>query len=212
MTRKLFIAVAALLSAGSAHAGESYTPSEVYELFTSQGCSSCPPANAQVDQASKRDDVLALSYGVTYWDYLGWKDTFAKPEFTERQRAYVKSLGGRNAYTPQIILNGKSHSPRMHGLGEAGQLGGGVALTEVAGELQATGEGKALLVSYTPGAQDVPVKRGENGGRTVSVTNVVTDVDYVQLPHSFEPKSGQAYALLKHGSDMSIKSAAVWTP
>src|SRR5579863_4879769 len=84
------------------------TPLTVVELFQSQGCSDCPPANANVMALSERPDVLALSFGVTYWDYLGWKDTFAKPEFTERQVSYEHGLGHDGAFTPQIVVNGSS--------------------------------------------------------------------------------------------------------
>src|SRR5580765_5169140 len=80
----------------------------VVELFTSQGCSSCPPANANLATIANRPDVLALSFGVTYWDYLGWKDTFAKPEFTARQVGYERGLGHGGPFTPQIVVNGSS--------------------------------------------------------------------------------------------------------
>ena len=204
--------LAALGLAGPAFAGTATQPTTVYELFTSQGCSSCPPANAEIDKLSTKDDVLALSYGVTYWDYLGWKDTFARPEFTKRQRDYVRALGARNAYTPQVVLNGASHNSRARKLGAPGEIGQDLAITETGGRLQATGSGKAILLAYTPGRQDVPVKRGENGGRTVSVTNVVTDMMEVELPYSFKPEADLAYALLQHGEDAAITSAAAWTP
>lgn len=186
-------------------------PSVVYELFTSQGCSSCPPANAQIDGASREPGVLALSYGVTYWDYLGWKDTFAKPEFTERQRRYVRALGARGPYTPQIVVNGRVHASRIEPWTMA-PLESDLLLAMEQGELTADGVGEAVLVSFTPGRQSVPVKRGENGGRTVEVTNVVAAVESVVLPHIFTPEPDLAYALLKHGADMSISDAAVWMP
>jgi hypothetical protein len=80
----------------------------VVELFTSQGCSSCPPANANLIKLSKRDDVLALSFAVTYWDYLGWKDSFGKREFTDRQAVYEPALGQSGSYTPQMVVNGRT--------------------------------------------------------------------------------------------------------
>ena len=83
----------------------------VIELFQSQGCSSCPPANANVAWAA-RDDVLALTFAVDYWDRLGWKDTFAKPAFTARQYAYARSLGHGEVYTPQTIVNGRADVDR----------------------------------------------------------------------------------------------------
>ena len=89
----------------TAHPAQS-APLTVVELFTSQGCSSCPPANASLAAVASRPDVLALSFGVTYWDYLGWKDTFAKPQFTDRQVAYEAGLGHGGPFTPQIVVNG----------------------------------------------------------------------------------------------------------
>ena len=82
-------------------------PVQVVELFTSQGCSSCPPADRAVAQLSARPDILALSFGVTYWDDLGWKDTFAQPAFTDRQWAYAKGLRHSNVATPQVVVNGR---------------------------------------------------------------------------------------------------------
>src|SRR3569623_199607 len=89
---------AAALSATDARAETAVQNPVVVELFTSQGCSSCPPANANLTAIADRPDVLALSFGVTYWDYLGWKDSFAKPEFTNRQYAYEHSLHRATAY------------------------------------------------------------------------------------------------------------------
>ena len=197
--------------------GTATTPAVVYELFTSQGCSSCPPANRQIarvaDSGAEGGDALALSYGVTYWDYLGWKDTFAAPEFTDRQHAYVSALGGRNAYTPQIVRNGADHDSRLPALASlTTSLPEAVTLRAEGGRLRADGQGRAVLVTYTPGQQSVPVARGENGGRTLLLANVVTDVEEVALPHSFVPEPGLAYALLQHGDDLAITSAANWTP
>jgi hypothetical protein len=76
----------------------------VVELFQSQGCSDCPPAVANVAAASDRADVLALLFAVDYWDRLGWKDTFSKPEWTARQYAYARAIGGDGVYTPQVIV------------------------------------------------------------------------------------------------------------
>src|SRR5580692_5068761 len=79
----------------------------VVELFQSQGCSSCPPADLNLNAIADRPDVLALSFAVTYWDDLGWKDTFASPQFTARQYAYARGLGHPNVATPQIVVNGR---------------------------------------------------------------------------------------------------------
>src|SRR5258708_4569674 len=88
-------------------AGDAAHPT-VVELFQSQGCSSCPPAEANVGEISDRADVLALAFEVDYWDRLGWKDTFSKPAWTARQFAYAKAMGhGENVYTPQVVINGR---------------------------------------------------------------------------------------------------------
>src|SRR5271154_4230481 len=79
----------------------------VVELFQSQGCSSCPPAEANVGAVSDRPDVLALAFEVDYWDRLGWKDTFSKPAWTARQLAYAQAMGRAGVYTPQVVINGR---------------------------------------------------------------------------------------------------------
>jgi hypothetical protein len=83
-------------------------PLTVVELFQSQGCSSCPPANANLMALSSRPDLLTLSFGVTYWDQLGWKDTFASPQYTARQWDYARALHHAQVYTPQVVVNGKA--------------------------------------------------------------------------------------------------------
>ena len=162
----------------------------VVELFTSQGCSGCPQANEILMDLADRPGVIALTYAVDYWDYLGWRDTFAKPEFTERQRAYQTSMSLRDVYTPQFVIDGKR------------QLSGGrpddveAAVHEEAvhrayppdmafpgGDRVAVGSGKAprggadvWLVRYDPREQDVVVKKGDNRGQTVVHRNVVREI------------------------------------
>ena len=81
-------------------------PVSVIELFTSQGCSSCPAADRLLQDLSQRQDLIALSFPVTYWDYLGWKDTLARPEYTERQREYATIQRDGQVYTPEVVVNG----------------------------------------------------------------------------------------------------------
>ena len=101
--------------ATAATAGDKVGPSPVVvELFTSQGCSSCPPAEALLNELARRDDVIALEFHVDYWDYIGWKDAFAKPAFTARQKVYVGSLKGRYTYTPQMVIDGRTHVVGSH--------------------------------------------------------------------------------------------------
>jgi len=224
--KHLILLPLALLMSTSSFAAESMQPVSVVELFTSQGCSSCPPANRFVGKLAEDGDKLVLTYGVTYWDYLGWKDTFGDPEFTKRQRDYGKALGVANVYTPQIILNGSAHSPRYSRKDVETML-----LTEAMPEakvsigdkgLVVTGDAdvdaKLVIVSFMPGEQSVPVKRGENGGRTLDIANVVTDVQPVHwnggtARTKIKPISGQGYAALFHDSKTAkIVTAAVYYP
>ena len=102
----ILLALAALASPAGAHP----RPPVIVELFTAQGCSSCGDANALVGELAERDGVLPLTFSVDYWDYLGWPDTFALPEFTERQKAYAKRLGPREVYTPQVVVDGRKQA------------------------------------------------------------------------------------------------------
>ena len=222
-----FLPLAALLSVSvstAALAGDTAAkPTHVVELFTSQGCSSCPPANRFITKLSANPDTLVLTYGVPYWDYLGWKDTFGKPEFTQRQRDYRDAFGASNIYTPQIILGGSAHSPR-YSKSDVVDMG----LPENDMDMSLTRDGDILtvkaniakdvivdLVSYVPGEQSVDVKRGENGGRTLRVTNVVMDVQSldwnggsasIEMPQS----ENMEYAVLMHDrTNAKILDAAV---
>src|SRR5690606_27069813 len=100
-------------------------PKAVVELFTSQGCSSCPKADALFNELGKRDDVVALAWHVDYWDYIGWPDTFGARENSDRQRGYAENWGSARIYTPQMVINGTlgvigSHRDDVDGaLGEA---------------------------------------------------------------------------------------------
>jgi hypothetical protein len=158
---------------------------KVVELFTSQGCSSCPPANANLASLANRRDVLALSFGVDYWDYLGWKDTFASPDYTQRQRDYARGMALRNVYTPQMVVNGSRDlvGNRMtdveRALSLAAPLTAGPSLSVSSGRVT-LGTRPALAraatvwhVAYDPAAVQVPIRRGENGGKTLPHVNVV---------------------------------------
>ncbi|MER8804611.1 DUF1223 domain-containing protein [Mesorhizobium sp. M0998] len=172
---------ATVLSATSAAAGQTLT---VVELFTSQGCSSCPPANANLIKVKDRPGVLALSFNVTYWDYLGWKDTFGKEEFTQRQVRYEPSLGRSGPFTPQVVVNGRADAVGARP-GEIEQLissGGhadGPSLSLAGGKVSIGagpvpgGKADVWLVRYGKGIVEVPVARGENTGRTLPHANVV---------------------------------------
>jgi hypothetical protein len=159
----------------------------VVELFTSQGCSSCPPANANLIKISNRKDVLALSFSVTYWDYLGWKDTYGKQEFTERQVTYEPALRQPGPYTPQMVVNGSAtvvgnSLPEVESLlAEASPLDGpALAFNRDRIEVGAgAGSADVWLVRYDPRVEAVPVARGENGGATLQHTHVVRRLDRI---------------------------------
>ncbi len=158
----------------------------VVELFTSQGCSSCPPADANLIKLSTRDDVLALSFGVTYWNYLGWDDTFAREEFTQRQFAYETPLGHSGAFTPQMVING-ARDAIGHDLGEVEALvrdaasapKQGPSITIDGTKLMLRGGGipngaaDIWLVEYERGVTEIPVARGENRRRVLSIAHAV---------------------------------------
>jgi hypothetical protein len=162
----------------------------VVELFTSQGCSSCPPANENLIAISQRPGILALTFSVTYWDRLGWKDTFGKPEFTTRQRIYEPSLGHPGPFTPQVVVNGSADvvGNRLAEiealLAKAGRLdapsieidGGEVRIGSA--EWRA-GEADVWLVRYDPEIVAVAIPRGENGGRTLPQTHVVHELSRI---------------------------------
>jgi hypothetical protein len=157
-------------SALPAHAGG---PARgVVELFTSQGCSSCPPADAAFDRIVDRGGLIALSWHVDYWDYLSWKDTFSSPAATARQRAYARRIGG-GSYTPEFVVNGNTGSSsssiaRSGGLPVRVSVNGGRVSVG-----QGDGRAELYLVTYR-GTASVPIARGENAGRTVTYRHIVT--------------------------------------
>lgn len=155
----------------------------VVELYQSQGCSDCPPANAMLNRLADRPDVVALSFAVTYWDQLGWKDTFADPAFTARQWDYARANRRRNVATPQFIVNGRTIvSGANRAALEAALRGPGLSGPPItlAGDKVMIGAGPARqpatvwLVRYDPRVRQVGIGRGENGGRTLPHRDIVT--------------------------------------
>jgi hypothetical protein len=177
-------AVAAVAVPMSGHADDKASQPVVVELFTSQGCSSCPPANANLIELSKRSDVLPLSFAVTYWDYLGWKDTFDRPEYTDRQVAYEAPLHQAGPYTPQMVVNGSATivgnnlSQVEQAIAAAAPLTGpsitlGADSVSIGSTASVVPEADVWLVRYDPNLVEVPIGRGENTGRTLPHTHVV---------------------------------------
>ncbi len=204
-------------------------PRAVVELFTSQGCSSCPPADELLVEYSRQPDIVALSLPVNYWDYLGWKDTLAHVAFTERQKAYAHSRSDRQVFTPQMIVNGKKSC-----------IGSDRAQIEKA--IQYTSKGRKTLpvnvivneqggtvtiqVEETPETaqreaevwvlpvlrtQTVPIERGENRGKTITYANVVRGLNRLgewrggsarfEMPLETARKGGDAYVVLLQSTD-----------
>ena len=165
-------------------------PIAVVEMFTSQGCSSCPPADKVVAAYAEDNNVLALSLHVDYWNYLGWKDTFSKPEFTKRQQKYAVSFARRGVYTPQAVVNGRNHVVGSHGSEitdlvdryKASNRGLVVPITaSVSGgtvniSTSAEAGDATLYIVYFDKKRNVKIKRGENSGKTITYHNVVRKI------------------------------------
>jgi len=165
-------------------------PPVVVELYTAQGCASCGEANAYVAKLAERKDVLALTFPVDYWDYLGWADTFAKPEFADRQKAYVARLALREPYTPQVVVDGRAEAAglktdRVEKLLTDAEKSPrdppdirfiGPRRVDVGSGRAPKGGGEVWLVRYDPREQDVAVKSGDNRGQTIEHKNVVREV------------------------------------
>ena len=184
----------------------------VVELFTSQGCSSCPPTDALVARLAGQPGVLPLSFHVDYWDYLGWADSFARPEFSARQEAYARAAGERSVYTPQLIVEGvdTAVSPgpaQLMGLIEAHQMSpallnvqrrkqDGSDLIELMPLSDLEGQVDVSLIRFLP-ERRVEVRGGENDGRFITYTNIVLGMETLakwdgSAPLRLNVRAGQA--------------------
>ena len=190
---RLAIAVlaAAALFTSAARAEPQQRITGVVELFTSQGCNSCPPADAVLEELGRQPDIIALGYHVDYWDYLGWRDTMATPDNTARQNDYRGAFGKRAVYTPQAVVNGKTH---MNGakrgkinaaLSEYRQTGFPVSVDVIrrgesivirTGAMPNPPGGAHLLLVFFDEPKSIDIAGGENGGRKVGYWNPVTAV------------------------------------
>jgi hypothetical protein len=163
----------------------------VVELFTAQGCSSCSEANANLGKLAQREGVLPLTFSVDYWNYLGWTDTFAKPEFTQRQKAYVERLELREPYTPQVVVDGRAQAgglqvakvERLIAQAEEARRNPpdmafiGPRRVDVGSGRAPRGGAEVWLVRYDPREREVVVKKGDNRGQTVVHRNVVREIE-----------------------------------
>jgi hypothetical protein len=220
-------------AAAPGRAAESRAP-VVVELFTSQGCSSCPPADAFLGELAQRKDVIALAYHVDYWDYIGWKDRYASPAWTDRQKAYAGALELRTLYTPQMVIDGRVDAVGSDRSNVSYLIDRAAALPKLELTLDSSGSRHVLhlpearfskpatvwLVIYDP-EQRTQVNRGENAGSTLSEYNIVRDLRKLA---SWDGKAttidlnlaamgkGQACAVLVQGADQGPILAALQVP
>ena len=204
----------------------------VVELYTSQGCSSCPPADEMLAELSAREDVIALALHVDYWDYIGWVDDFANPEHTRRQQNYARAAGETTIYTPQFVIAGSdivigargmdvadliaAHRTQKHAVDVELDWSGDVLTIDA--EMEADGAAGAYvvqLVQILP-EQVVDIRRGENAGRTISYSNVVQSLEVLQqwdgvAPISIEADvsgADQVAVIVQAGTDGPVVGAA----
>jgi len=231
MRRSLLTGVAMLLAATApAWAGSDTRPPVVVELFTSEGCSSCPAADAFLGELARtRADVLPLAFHITYWDNLGWPDPFALPAATERQRAYAALLSGSpGVYTPQMVIDGRTDAVGSDRAAVLAAISAAPRLPAVPLTLARQGDGLALTVGAGPAARPArlvllgydrqhvtTVARGENAGRRLTESNVVRSITALgewrgeALSRQVKLPAGEAYAVLLQAEDGRIIAAAV---
>lgn len=179
----LFAALFAQLQPAPAQTPEAARGPVVVELFTSQGCPMCPEANALLEEIGAGTDVIALAYGVGYWDMYGWEDEFARPEFAERQQDYVDAGEAMRVYTPHFIINGSPEKMRF----SADRIRGAVeaatslppALSVSDGAVHIDGPARDIpaqvwRVDYQPGSVSRRIDGGANAGRTMDHFNMAT--------------------------------------
>jgi hypothetical protein len=200
-------------------------PAVVVELFTSQGCSSCPPADAFLTElAHQRRDVLPLAFHVTYWDHLGWKDPYSLESATARQREYARHVGDDGIYTPQMVVDGttgvvgSNRSEVLRVIARAARKPVPVTVARDGESLSVmvgagAGAAQVLLIGFDP-AHETPVGRGENGGRTLLESNIVRSLTPIgawsgsAVTLRQKPPAGQGFAVLLQAEDGRIIGAA----
>lgn len=189
----VFAGVLAPIAHAQDRAGAAAAP-VVVELYTSQGCAFCPPADEILAQLAARDDVIALALHVDYWDYIGWADEFARPEHTARQQAYARVAGAKTVYTPQMVIGGtdlvigsrvmdvmdalQAHAARQASFDLALARAGDQVIIRAG--IGPQGQYDVQLVRYMPQAA-VEIRGGENAGQVLTYANIVTQWDLVGL-------------------------------
>ena len=220
----ILAAAVAVIAAPATASPMAAAPQQVIELYQSQGCSSCPPANAVLNSLADRKDLITLSFAVTYWDYLGWKDGFAQPAFTERQKDYMTAYRRANVSTPQMVINGRGFivgttaAEVAQGLKTYARSGPEPEIALTGNHLTigaGNGSAQVLLVRYDPKSLDVPVSAGENTGRTLPhrhiVKSLVKVADWTGRPVTVDvpaaPAGLQTAILLQGGRGGPIVAA-----
>ncbi|MGX1930544.1 DUF1223 domain-containing protein [Flagellimonas sp. 2504JD4-2] len=200
-----------------------YEPVVVLELFTSQGCSSCPPADVLLERAKKQhpNEVFALSYHVDYWNYIGWDDPFSKSAYTKKQRDYNRKFRYRSNYTPQLVVNGKEHFVGSNSSKLASKIAAyktrksenNVALKNIVAsdfgisfdfDVKGTKEGKQLRAVLVLDERTTSVKRGENRNRTLKNSNIVVAEKYIPLHSSRGKSSVSIPSIVSKGEDLTL--------
>ena len=165
-------------------------PPVLVELFTAQGCDVCAEANTYIAKLAERPGIVALTFSVDYWDYLGWTDTFAKPEYAERQKAYVGRLKLREPYTPQVVIDGREEASGLRTAEVDRLVRAAIAAPHNPPDMRFVGQrrvdvgsgrvprggAEVWLIRYDPRAVEVTVKTGDNRGETVVQKNVVRQI------------------------------------
>ncbi|MFI5015516.1 MAG: DUF1223 domain-containing protein [Hyphomicrobiales bacterium] len=185
MRRGLFALASTAILCGVSFPAKAESVRQVIELFTSQGCNSCPPADRLAAELARDPATVVISLPVDYWDYLGWKDSFASPAFTARQKAYSQARGDMQVYTPQVVVDGVAHAVGSERdaieAAAAASRAPEVPISEtVSGDrlhidvAASPNAGKAAQVWLVPtlSAASVAIGRGENAGATVTYTNI----------------------------------------
>lgn len=236
VVRRLVVAVAAIVACASL--GSAADPARgplVVELFTSQGCSSCPPADRLLGELAKRPDVIALSFHVNYWDRLGWKDPFASESTTARQHGYARALAQSYVYTPEMVVNGVVHDPG-NSPGSVSRLLAQATARAPLGvrPVLSVAPDKRLVISL-PALRDAPtdldiwlftydaahttqVMRGENRGATLVNRHVVRSVEKLAVWNgaaaswTTNPASRSVAVLVQRRDFGPIIGAARWDP
>jgi hypothetical protein len=229
--RHLLSVLTIALGLGAGESALAQSDTTVVELYTSQGCSSCPPADEVLNELATRDNVIALSLHVDYWDYIGWADDLANPAFTRRQKAFNHAAGGTTVYTPQMIIGGVdqvvgSHPMQVMDIIQAHnansdpvtvQLSRSGAFLDINALAQPglRGDFAVQLVRYAPQVVR-DITRGENAGKTIVYKNVVTAWDNLGSWNSADRLTMRArisgsdpvVVIIQDGTDGPIMGAA----